>query len=110
VACFGPLTDVLQNFLMVCRFCQLVVNTTLYPALLVDLGPVWEQVASRGTQWFTFVLSVLMTGWFVYNFYTGHCGWEVIFVTTIGNHQPPTVKALRYEPNPVSRVLVTYGI
>nr|QJF54429.1 cation channelrhodopsin 3 [Tetraselmis subcordiformis] len=64
-------------------FCQLVVNTTLYPALLVDLGPVWEQVASRGTQWFTFVLSVLMTGWFVYNFYTGHCGWEVIFVTTI---------------------------
>nr|AHH02145.1 protein 115 [synthetic construct] len=64
-------------------YCRLIVNTTLYPVLVVELGPVWEQLVSRGTQWFTVILSIFMTLWFIYNFYTGHCGWEVIFVTTI---------------------------
>eukprot|EP00192_Tetraselmis_astigmatica_P004280 CAMPEP_0117688934 /NCGR_PEP_ID=MMETSP0804-20121206/24156_1 /TAXON_ID=1074897 /ORGANISM="Tetraselmis astigmatica, Strain CCMP880" /LENGTH=500 /DNA_ID=CAMNT_0005501543 /DNA_START=150 /DNA_END=1652 /DNA_ORIENTATION=- len=63
--------------------CALIVNTTLYDPLIVDLGPAWEQYFSRGTQWFTFILSVIMSIWFVYNMYTGHCGWEVIFVTVI---------------------------
>mmetsp|Transcript_12019 Transcript_12019/g.30763 ORF Transcript_12019/g.30763 Transcript_12019/m.30763 type:complete len:472 (-) Transcript_12019:54-1469(-) len=63
--------------------CALVVNTTLYDPLFVPLGPPWEQMVSRGTQWFTVILSILMTGWFFYNMYTGHCGWEVIFVTII---------------------------
>ena len=63
--------------------CALVVNTTLYPPVFVDLGEPWEQVVSRSTQWFTFILSVLMSFWFVYNMFTGHCGWEVIFVTVI---------------------------
>lgn len=63
--------------------CQLIVNTTLYPPLILQMGPKWEQSLSRGTQWFTFILSVVMSVWFVYNLYTGHCGWEVIFVTII---------------------------
>lgn len=68
--------------------CALVVNTTLYDPLFVPLGPPWEQMVSRGTQWFTVILSILMTGWFFYNMYTGHCGWEVIFVTIIEVSRP----------------------
>ena len=63
--------------------CALFVNTTLYEPLILELGPAWEQYTSRGTQWFTFILSVFMSFWFVYNMFTGHCGWEVIFVTVI---------------------------
>lgn len=63
--------------------CALIVNTTLYDPLVLDLGPKWEQVIALSTMWFTFALSAVMIIWFVYNMYTGHCGWEVIFMTVL---------------------------
>ena len=74
--------------------CALMVNTTLYDPLILELGAPWEQLVSRGTQWFTFILSVFMSMWFVYNMFTGHCGWEVIFVTVIECEFPRPIKQL----------------
>lgn len=79
--------------------CQLIVNTTLYPPLILQMGPKWEQSMSRGAQWFTFILSVVMSVWFVYNLYTGHCGWEVIFVTII-ECKPPGPAPIHPAPLP----------
>lgn len=54
--------------------------TVIYP---INIGPEWEHMFARGTQWFTFILSVLMFVWYVWNLYSGHCGWEVIYVSIV---------------------------
>mmetsp|Transcript_2452 Transcript_2452/g.6189 ORF Transcript_2452/g.6189 Transcript_2452/m.6189 type:complete len:631 (-) Transcript_2452:284-2176(-) len=51
--------------------------------IYLDIGPLWEQVVARVTQWFGVILSLVFLIYYIWNTYKATCGWEELYVCTV---------------------------
>lgn len=56
--------------------------------IYLDIGPLWEQVVARVTQWFGVILSLVFLIYYIWNTYKATCGWEELYVCTVECESP----------------------